>query len=75
MKKKTLKQEKGNSGSIFLMMIDFAILFQGEEETPYPFDFYVHNGIMLKPYFLISPVVRQHNFYDHFGKCWSCQGP
>lgn len=30
---------------------------------------------MLKPYFLISPVVRQHNFYDHFGKCWSCQGP
>ena len=27
--KKTLKQEKGNSGSIFLMMIDFAILFSG----------------------------------------------
>lgn len=46
-----------------------------EHETLYPSEFYLHSSITLKPYYLILSVVRQHNSYDHFGKCWSCQSP
>lgn len=47
-----------------------------EEETCYPLNFCVQSITMLKLFFPILSVVRQHNFFCHdFGKCCSCQNP